>query len=460
MKTRSILLIGLLTFIFVGTGCSNEQIPIPFLAKPTEAIAPTQSVKPTDVVKTVTPTSATIKPTDTPVPTNTATPVPTNTATPTNAPVPTSAATSTPTVAPTATPIVETVPATCTSEGKTTWYYQDGTIKEEIIPMLPHVLSEPVRVEPTVDKAGSITITCKVCGQIISIEEIAKLTPTPTHTPKPTKTPTPTPTSTPTPTNTPKPTATPTPGVHEHNWVVFEILEPSCHFAGQIDYVCSICGEHWVEPLEPLYEYVEVRTEPTTTSEGKIDYYCSHCGAYVYSEVIPKLEANATPTPTPKATNTPKPTNTPRPTRTPTPTPTPSYTVLDDGTIVVTDFFCDWNTFLPKCPFKTLKEARDYGLLHMSTPEEGLKTAEYVGAVPMYDGFLPTYFPPEYDIHYEYNEYSRQFNDVYNMIWFNAYLQIDSNTGDMFGMGWYYDPSDTEFARPLFWTWDYMFTRF
>ncbi len=199
----TLVLIGVLASALASCGKKPETVEtVPAV---TNTPVPTVTVAPT---VTSTPTKA---PTETPEPTET--PAPTNTSTPT--PVPTDTPAPTATATPTPEPTVhvhkwksEVTEATCTSEGKIVYTCECGETYSEVIEKKEHAAGEPERVEPTVESEGKIIIKCSVCGEVLSEEIIAKLTPTPTNTPVPTATNTPVPTSTPT--NTPKPTNTPT----------------------------------------------------------------------------------------------------------------------------------------------------------------------------------------------------------------------------------------------------------
>ena len=116
-----------------------------------------------------------------------------------------------------------------------------------------------------------------------------------------------------------------------HQWTEEQVLqEPTCTEPGYKSAECAICGTEagHVEIPAKGHDYEETgRTEPQPGVPGEIRYRCRNCGDE-YTEIIPALPVEDTPTPTPDPTDTPTPT--PDPTDTPTPdpmdTPTPDPT--------------------------------------------------------------------------------------------------------------------------------------
>jgi hypothetical protein len=187
VKTYKIFIATMIVISSVLTsGCSCAKPATPVIVTPTEiAVKATETPMP---VATETPVvTVEVKATETPAPTST--PVPTDTPAPT--------ATATPTPEPTVHVHEwksEVTEATCTAEGKIVYTCECGETYSEVIGKKEHAAGEPERVEPTVESEGKIIIKCSVCGEVLSEEIIARLTPTPTNTPVPTATNTPTPT--------------------------------------------------------------------------------------------------------------------------------------------------------------------------------------------------------------------------------------------------------------------------
>ncbi len=208
--------------MFTGiSGCACSAPANPVVLTPTNApiatntpvVKATATPVPTKAKETPAPT-ATLAPTSTPVPTSTPEPTATSTPTPTDTPTPT------------AEPVwteIERIESTCVAHGSVTYKDQYGNEKKEELPLADHTPGEPEKTEPTVDAEGKIITKCSLCGEVLSEEVLAKLTPTPTSTPTPTATNTPTNTPKPTATSTPTPTdslePTPTSGI---DWAAFE----------------------------------------------------------------------------------------------------------------------------------------------------------------------------------------------------------------------------------------------
>ncbi len=291
--------------------------------------------------------------------------------TPTPMPTPMNAqprATHTPTPKPTATPTSTSTPtptpghvhdwkigekeeASCMREGKVVKYCECGAIEEEVIEKLPHTPGEPIVVEATLESEGSITIVCTVCGEVISVTETAKLTPSPI------------PTWTPTPTPEPVANVTVT-GVKKPEG---SIAQASFALAGTVSVDLGKFNDVTGSIIDQNGKVVQTITEKVNTfkfeiSRSKINkdliFNQLSAGNYTYSVTVTGTEFEgakeiirseftvlaSTPTPTPTKTPTPKAKKTPTPkaTNTPTPKVTSGYAPITTPTPIPEGYVTDY----------------------------------------------------------------------------------------------------------------------
>ncbi len=206
----------------------------------TVAPSPTATVAPSPTVTVAPSPTATVAPS----PTATAVPSPTATVAPT--PIATAAPvapTATPTAAPSPTPDVEV--------------HEHEELVEE--------------TEATCDTPGRKIVSCKVCGEVLSEEEIPAI------------------------------------GHSYSEWQT--IMEPTCSLAGKVKRICEVCGSEETETKVVLgHDYATeftVDTEATCTVAGSKSKHCSRCEStsevteipatgHGYSEWQTKTEATCT----------------------------------------------------------------------------------------------------------------------------------------------------------------------
>ncbi len=146
-----------------------------------------------------------------------------------------------------------TTPATCTSEGVTTYTCSKcGDTYTEAIPIdvNAHDWSEPVRVEPTCTEKGTITKTCSLCSKE-EVEEIPAL---------------------------------------GHDYKDAVTKEPTCTELGVKTFTCSRCNDSYTEDI-PALGHVEsdwiIDKEVTAFFEGNRHKVCTRCNETLITEVIP-----------------------------------------------------------------------------------------------------------------------------------------------------------------------------
>ncbi len=63
------------------------------------------------------------------------------------------------------------------------------------------------------------------------------------------------------------------------------VITPTCTAGGYSEYVCSICGDKYVDERKPAngHEFTLVTVQPTCTDKGFTTHYCTVCG-YQYSD--------------------------------------------------------------------------------------------------------------------------------------------------------------------------------
>ena len=138
--------------------------------------------------------------------------------------------------------------ATCTEKGEETRTCECGEVETREIAALGHTPAEAVienEVKATCDKAGSYdsVVYCSVCGEEISRETV-------------------------------------TVDALGHDFVVTEVVEPTCTESGYTVYTCTRCGKSYKDdPVEPEHKWDEgTVTAPTCTEMGYTTYTCLECG--------------------------------------------------------------------------------------------------------------------------------------------------------------------------------------
>ena len=70
----------------------------------------------------------------------------------------------------------------------------------------------------------------------------------------------------------------------EHDYKENVIKEATCEKKGEVEYVCSICGDTYREDIEALeHEFDSVKTAASCVSKSEVTYTCKRCG-YTYKE--------------------------------------------------------------------------------------------------------------------------------------------------------------------------------
>lgn len=65
-----------------------------------------------------------------------------------------------------------------------------------------------------------------------------------------------------------------------HEYQEVDRVDPTCTESGYISYVCSLCGDNYMETLDPLgHDYQLVQSVPASGEDGGYDLYrCTRCG--------------------------------------------------------------------------------------------------------------------------------------------------------------------------------------
>ena len=79
----------------------------------------------------------------------------------------------------------------------------------------------------------------------------------------------------------------------QHTYVSAVTKEATCAEAGEMTYLCTVCGDTYTEPIKALghnwSKEWTVDVEPTTTTEGSQSHHCTRCDEKTDVTVIPKL---------------------------------------------------------------------------------------------------------------------------------------------------------------------------
>ena len=152
----------------------------------------------------------------------------------------------------------ETVPATCTVPGKTTYTCNDcgAVVRTETIPATGHVVSETwvTVTEPTCTESGIKAQKCTVCGETVNTDTV------------------------------------PATGHTLGEWTVTE--EATCVKAGSKEQKCTVCGVIVNTETVPATGHIASDTwvtllEPSCINTGLKVQRCTVCDEIVYTETIP-----------------------------------------------------------------------------------------------------------------------------------------------------------------------------
>lgn len=177
---------------------------------------------------------------------------------------------------------VNTFPATCTSEGGTTFQCTEcsHTYIGNKSPMLDHKWETIAETHPTCIASGSITRRCTVCateettanGEAVGHNFSPDIVVPPTcsqegytyricNTCRE---------------ESEKTDITPT---IDHTYEKHVTAEPTCQSTGTAQYVCTVCNDSYSEELPIVdHKFTSVVTPPTHDAEGYTTYTCDFCG--------------------------------------------------------------------------------------------------------------------------------------------------------------------------------------
>ena len=211
---------------------------------------------------------------------------------------------------------VVTTNPTCTQTGVRTFTCSCGEVQYATEPVLGHDWNDPVTVDATCAKPGSITRTCARCNEVETTIIPATGAHTPSDTPDPKLSVAPTCASAGTNVYTctvcGAVTATVTvPATGNHSWDEGKVYPASCESQGYTHYTCTVCGltddRDYVDKLNHVYTKLDengdvviddetgkpvmnvVSSKPATClSDGYIIYACIYCEQR-YTETISAL---------------------------------------------------------------------------------------------------------------------------------------------------------------------------
>ncbi len=188
--------------------------------------------------------------------------------------------------------------ATCTLAGLRKLTCSCGDFYTEMIPALGHVASDWEEAEaPTATQSGTSQRVCKVCGALLDIKVLPKLSPSPSasassgagSSPAPASG---SPASSPGTSSSPgtKASAAPSPTPHVHNFVSYMLVPATCTEKGIRSFVCS-CGASYAESIEldlNNHKFRATFVAPTETQQGYTIYTCERCNySYMDNYILP-----------------------------------------------------------------------------------------------------------------------------------------------------------------------------